>query len=40
MRECMGDHVFKKYIEAKTEEWKEYCTRVSQWEIEKYLGKY
>ena len=40
MLECMGEHVFKKYIEAKTEEWNEYCTRVSQWEIEKYLGKY
>ena len=40
MRECMGEHVFKKYIEAKEEEWKEYRTRVSQWEIDKYLGKY
>ncbi len=40
MRECMGDHVFQKYIEAKEEEWKEYRTRVSQWEIDKYLGKY
>lgn len=40
MRACMGDHVFQKYIEAKEEEWKEYRTRVSQWEIDKYLGKY
>ena len=40
MRTCMGDHVFQKYIEAKEEEWKEYRTRVSQWEIDKYLGKY
>ena len=40
MRSCMGEHVFSKYIAAKKEEWKEYSTRVSQWELEKYLGKY
>lgn len=36
----MGAHIHKKYIEAKQEEWREYSTRVSQWEIDKYLGKY
>ena len=40
MRKCMGDHIFQKYMDAKEEEWKEYRTRVSQWEIDKYLGKY
>lgn len=40
MKSCIGDHVFNKYIEAKEEEWKEYRTRVSQWEIDRYLGKY
>lgn len=40
MRECIGNHVYSKYIEAKEEEWREYRTRVSQWEIDKYLGKY
>lgn len=40
MRESIGEHVFTKYIAAKEEEWREYSTRVSQWEIEKYLGKY
>lgn len=40
MRRAMGNHVFSKYIEAKEEDWKQYCTRVSQWEIDKYLGKY
>ena len=39
-KEAMGEHVHKKYIEAKQEEWREYSTRVSQWEIDKYLGKY
>ena len=40
MRECIGEHVFQKYIDAKEEEWKQYRTRVSQWEIDNYLGKY
>lgn len=39
-REAVGNHVYTKYIEAKEEEWREYSTRVSQWEIDKYLGKY
>lgn len=39
-KEAVGVHVWKKYIEAKEEEWREYSTRVSQWEIDKYLGKY
>lgn len=40
MREKIGEHVFTKYVAAKREEWREYRTRVSQWEIDKYLGKY
>jgi glutamine synthetase len=37
---AVGEHVHGKYVEAKQEEWMEYTTRVSQWEIDKYLGKY
>ena len=37
---AVGEHVHRKYFEAKQEEWQEYTTRVSQWEIDKYLGKY
>lgn len=40
MLDALGDHVFVKYIQAKKTEWKEYRTRVSTWEIDKYLGKY
>lgn len=40
MKNSIGEHVFKKYLAAKQEEWREYSTRVSQWEIDKYLGKY
>ncbi|MGN0467815.1 MAG: type I glutamate--ammonia ligase [Acutalibacteraceae bacterium] len=39
-KDAIGTHVFTKYIEAKKQEWREYRTRVSQWEIDKYLGKY
>lgn len=40
IKESIGNHVYTKYVEAKEEEWREYRTRVSQWEIDKYLGKY
>ena len=40
IREVLGDHVYTKYVEAKRQEWKEYTTRVSQWEIERYLNKF
>ena len=40
LREAIGQHVFSKYYAAKSEEWKQYRTRVSQWEIDNYLGKY
>ncbi|HVP76431.1 MAG TPA: type I glutamate--ammonia ligase [Thermodesulfobacteriota bacterium] len=37
VRECLGDHVFEKFIENKKIEWDQYRTHVSQFEIEKYL---
>lgn len=40
LKNAIGQHVFNKYVAAKKEEWNEYRTRVSQWEIDKYLGKY
>ena len=40
MRKVLGEHIFQKYIEAKTSEWERYRTRVSQWEISEYLEKY
>lgn len=39
-RSILGEHIFEKYIEAKTEECDEYRTRISQWEIDSYLMKY
>ena len=37
IREVLGEHISRKYIEAKKEEWKEYCAAVSNWEIDRYL---
>lgn len=38
--QTLGRHVLEKYVEAKEIEWHEYKTRVSQWEIDRYLSKY
>ncbi len=40
VKEVLGEHIFNKYVEAKTQEWERYRTRVSQWEIDEYLAKY
>lgn len=39
-KNVLGPHIFEKYIRAKEEEWDNYRTRISQWEIENYLTKY
>ncbi|MFZ5986204.1 MAG: type I glutamate--ammonia ligase [Bacillota bacterium] len=39
-KKVLGPHIFEKYIRAKEEEWDNYRTRISQWEIENYLTKY
>ncbi len=35
--EALGEHVLEHFIEAKTAEWNEYRTQVTQWEIDRYL---
>ena len=37
---ALGEHIAGRFIEAKRAEWSEYISRVSEWEIEKYLGLY
>ena len=36
----LGQHVAEHYIKGKMREWEEYQTRVSSWELEKYLVIY
>lgn len=33
----LGEHVTKKYLEAKKAEWAQYCSQVTDWEISEYL---
>ncbi len=40
VRETLGDELFKRYVAAKKDEWNEYRTQVTRWEIEKYLGNF
>ncbi len=40
VKEALGSHISKKYIEAKRAEWMEYRKQVTQWEVERYLYKY
>ena len=35
--EALGDHVLEHYVDAKTAEWDEYRTQVTQWELDRYL---
>ncbi len=39
-RDVLGNHVFEKYIDAKTAEWNAYRMAVSKWELDSYLTKY
>jgi glutamine synthetase len=40
VRETLGEHLFERYVEAKTIEWRDYSTQVSRWEIDRYLRIY
>jgi glutamine synthetase len=38
--DALGDHIAKHFLHAKRQEWNEYITQVSRWELERYLVKY
>lgn len=40
LRAALGDHVTRHYLAAKRQEWREYGTQVSSWELARYLGTY
>lgn len=40
IKEVLGEHVYNKYIEAKTKEWQRFATTVTQWEINEYLSRF
>jgi glutamine synthetase len=38
--EALGEHVSNHFLAAKRQEWQDYITQVSPWELESYLAKY
>ncbi|HEY7879090.1 MAG TPA: type I glutamate--ammonia ligase, partial [Gemmatimonadaceae bacterium] len=40
MAAALGDHITDHFLDAKRQEWREYITQVSAWELENYLEKY
>ncbi len=38
--QALGPHVSGQYLAGKRAEWQEYCTRVSSWELDKYMINY
>lgn len=40
IKATLGEHVFTQFVAGKEAEWHEYCTRVSSWEISKYIIAY
>ncbi|MEN8730797.1 MAG: type I glutamate--ammonia ligase [Desulfuromonadales bacterium] len=39
-KQALGEHIFKKYIEGKTQEWDSYRTWVTDWETKTYIKNY
>jgi glutamine synthetase len=37
---ALGEHITENFLAAKRQEWRDYITQVSQWELENYLAKY
>jgi len=38
--EALGEHIANHFLAAKRQEWQEYITQVSPWELDNYLAKY
>ncbi len=38
--EALGDHITTHFLAAKRQEWEDYSTQVSRWELDNYLAKY
>jgi glutamine synthetase len=40
IKETLGEHIYYNFLNAKEQEWKDYSTYVTEWELEKYLYIY
>jgi glutamine synthetase len=37
LKETLGDHIFNNFLHVKHQEWEEYRTKITKWELDKYL---
>ena len=40
IKDALGEHIARNFLEAKRQEWGDYISQVSQWELDNYLAKY
>ena len=40
IQRALGQHIYERYVEAKTQEWNDYRLHVSRWELDRYLAQY
>jgi glutamine synthetase len=40
IREALGNHIYNRFVEAKTVEWDSYRLTITQWELDRYLHMY
>ena len=40
VKDTLGPHILDRYLDAKNHEWKEYMSKVHQWELDQYLTVY
>lgn len=40
LKSVLGEHFYQNYLTAKRAEWKEYRTKVSEWEVSQYLDRF
>jgi glutamine synthetase len=40
IKAALGEHITRHFLAAKRQEWRDYITQVSAWELEQYLAKY
>lgn len=40
IKNALGDHVYEKFVEAKTLEWDHYRIQIHAWEVDEYLAKF
>jgi glutamine synthetase len=40
IKNTLGPHVLNRFLDAKQQEWKEYMSKVHQWELDRYLTMY